>query len=154
VASIAFQHVVSLDKLQWSIVMAAVDAATLWQIFQCIGATWGTTSACDMNQAQFTDVVNWQAQRDPAYATYYTAAVAELSRLETMFPPGEALSILLSENQLPNPNLPDVANYVLLEFMRWNVAFGGFQLFNYANYAGWMGGGSFLTLPPPYRTLP
>lgn len=134
--------------------MTQVDAATLWQIFQFVGLNWGTTKACDMTQAQFTDVINWQVQRDPAYATYYAAAVAEYQRLETMFPPAEAMSVLYAENQLPNPSVPDVATYVLLEFMRWNVAFGGFQVFNYANYAGWMGGGSFLTVPPPYRALP
>ena len=95
-------------------------------------------------------------QRDPNYAAYYAQATLEYSALLNQFGGNTqlALQALFSENQLPNPKLPNVANFVLLEFMRWNVAFGGFQTFNYANYNGWMVGGSYLKVPPPYRALP
>ena len=133
--------------------MSDIDTDSLWQIFQFIGVNWGISANCDMPQTQFVEAVNWQTGRDPNYALYYNEAVAELQTLLEKYPPNQALQILLQENQLPNPKLPDVANYVLLEFMRWQVAFGGFRSFAYENYNGWMGGGSFLQVPPPYRAL-
>lgn len=127
----------------------------LWLMFGYIGQNWDNAQYCDMSENQFYLAVNWQVGRDPAYNGYYTAAIAEYNALLAQFGnPQQALSALFQENQLPNPKLPDVANYVLLEFMRWQVAFGGFRAFSYMNYNGWMGGGSYLNVPPPYRALP
>jgi hypothetical protein len=127
----------------------------LWLIFGYIGTNWETASFCTMPEGQFREVILWQVQRDPCYGEYYTQAVAEYQVLLQQYGDQQlALQALFTENQLPSPKLPDVANYVLLEFMRWNVAFGGFRAFNYENYNGWMGGGSFLSKPPPYRALP
>lgn len=129
------------------------DDATLWIIFSFIGQNWGTAQTCEMPRSQFDQVIQWQIQRDPSYWGYYAQAIAEYRALYARY--GQAATAYLyRENQLPNPKLPDVANYVLLEFMRWNVAFGGFRTFQYENYNGWMGGGSYLTKPPPYRALP
>lgn len=131
------------------------DINILWLSFLYIGTNWGTASFCTMPQSQFQQVIAWQVQRDVNYQGYYLAAIAEYNALlEQYGNPQAALEVLFQENQLPAPKLPDVANYVLLEFMRWNVAFGGFRAFNYENYNGWMGGGSFLNQPPPYRALP
>ena len=134
---------------------STIDLATLWLMFGYIGTNWGTTNTCEMPQAQFDLAVNLQVQRDPNYGLYYAQATTEYWVLYNLYGNTQlALEELFIQNQLPNPNLPNVANYVLLEFMRWNVAFSGFQTFNYANYNGWMGGGSYLTVPPPYRALP
>ena len=129
------------------------DMATLWTIFGFIGQNWGTTQTCEMPQWQFNQVIQWQIQRDASYAGYYAQAVAEYKDLYARYGQ-DAAAYLYRENQQPSPKLPDVANYVLLEFMRWNVAFGGFRTFKYENYNGWMGGGSYLKKPPPYRALP
>ncbi|KWC36269.1 hypothetical protein WL51_19330 [Burkholderia ubonensis] len=127
----------------------------LWAVFGYIGENWGTASTCTMPQAQFQQVLQWQIQRDPAYKNDYLATVTEYQLLLRQYgSPAAALARLFAENELPDPKLPDVANHVLLEFMRWNVAFGGFKTFGYENYNGWMGGGSYLTQPPPYRALP
>jgi hypothetical protein len=131
----------------------AADTATLWTIFGYIGQNWGTAQTCNMPQAQFNQVIAWQVARDPAYSGYYAEAVTEYQALYAKYGPA-ALAVLYQENQLSNPKLPQVANFVLLEFMRWNVAFGGFRSFQYENYNGWMGGGSYLNRPPPYRALP
>ena len=128
--------------------------ATLWAIFGYIGQKWGTTTTCTMPQTQFQQVLQWQMERDPAYLAYYIECLAEYNALVQQFGAPAAMAMLFAENQLPSPKLPNVANHVLLEFMRWNVAFGGFQTFGYQNYNGWMGGGSYLSKPPPYRALP
>lgn len=127
---------------------------TLWAMFGYIGSNWNTSHTCNMPRPQFQQAVLWQTQRDPAYNGYYMQAIAEYQRLFREYGPEAAMTILFRENTLLNPKLPDVANYVLLQFMRWNVAFGGFRTFGYENYNGWMGGGSFLNQPPPYRALP
>lgn len=131
----------------------AVDV--LWQIFGYIGTNWGTADSCKMPQTQFDQALAWQVARDSNYQGYYQQTVAEYSALLAKYGSSQqAIQVLLQENQLPSPKLPDVANYVLLELMRWNAAFGGFSSFGYQNYNGWMGGGSFLNVPPPYRALP
>lgn len=135
--------------------MSDIDADVLWLMFGYIGTTWGTAPFCDMPQSQFQQAISGQVQRDRQYAGYYRAAVAEYRALLHQYGSREtARRALFQDNQLPKPKLPDVASYVLLEFMRWNVAFGGFRAFNYENYNGWMGGGSFLKTPPPYRAVP
>lgn len=134
--------------------MSKIDTDALWRIFEFIGTNWGISEICDMPRTQFVQAVDWQVERDPTYAAYYSEAVAELNDLERRYPaPAQALQVLFRENRLPEPKLPNVANHVLLEFMRWQIAFGGFRSFDYKNYAGWMGGGSFLSVPPPYRAL-
>ena len=131
------------------------DINTLWLFFGYIGTTWGTASYCTMPQTQFQQVIAWQVQLDQRYEGYYLEAITEYGALlEQYGNPQAALQALFQENQLQNPKHQNVANYVLLEFMRWNVAFGGFRAFNYENYNGWMSGGSYLNVPPPYRALP
>lgn len=128
----------------------------LWAIFSYIGTHWQNTKQCDMPEAQFQKAIDWQVELEPSYAVYYAAAVAEYTRLlQETGDPQAALSILFSENTSDDPKLPDVQKYVLGEFMRWQVAFGGFRAFGppYENYSGWMGGGSFEANPPPYRAL-
>jgi len=126
----------------------------LWAMFGYIGLNWRNAQECDMSESQFYEAVNWQVGLDPAYNGYYAAAIGEYNYLLAKFgDPQQALRVLFQENQLPNPKLPAVANHVLLEFMRWQVAFGGFRAFSYMNYNGWMGGGSYLNVPPPYRAL-
>lgn len=131
-----------------------LDTEALWAIFDFIGTNWDNAGFCAMTQAQFVEVVNWQAQRDPQYAGYYATAVSEYQELLAQYggDQQEALTALYAQNQAPYSN-PAVGQCVLLEFMRWQVAFGGFKSFGYMNYTGWMGGGSFLTVPPPYRAL-
>lgn len=127
----------------------------LWAVFGYIGQNWGTSADCAMPQTQFQQVLQWQMQRDPAYQGYYQQAVAEYQQLlEQYGSPPPAMAALLAENRYHPTNPSNVANFVLLEFMRWNIAFGGFKAFGYENYNGWMGGGSFLQQPPPYRALP
>ncbi|WP_441288212.1 hypothetical protein ACSRUE_40470 [Sorangium sp. KYC3313] len=136
--------------------MSEVDINILWLIFGHIGTSWGTAPFCTMPQSQFQQAITWQVQRDLNYAASYLKTTTEYRvLLERYGNPQAALDVLFKENQVPVDKQPnnDVAK-VLLELMRWNVAFGGFRAFNYENYYGWMGGGSFLNKPPPYRALP
>lgn len=126
----------------------------LWSIFVYIGENWGTAANCSMPQAQFHQALQWQLQRDSAYLGYYQQTIAEYQRLLAQYgSPPPALAALLAENRYQSSNPSNIANFVLLEFMRWNIAFGGFRTFGFVNYNGWMGGGSFLQTPPPYRAL-
>jgi len=133
--------------------MSGVDTDTLWLIFLHIGIQWNNSQYCAMPQSQFVQAVEWQVGLNPDYADYYNATVAEYWRLVGQYGPEQGMQALFQENQLPNPKYPNIANFVLLEFMRWQVAFGGFRAFAYENYCGWMGGGSYLQVPPPYRAL-
>ncbi|WP_411380050.1 hypothetical protein [Pseudomonas sp. MPB26] len=126
----------------------------LWSLFGFIGQRWGTAADCQMPQQQFQQALQWQMQRDPSYLGYYRQTIAEYKvLLQQYHQPTLALAALIDQNPYAPSNPSAVANYVLLEFMRWNIAFGGFKTFGYMNYNGWMGGGSFLNQPPPYRAL-
>ena len=143
--------------------MSEVDTDILWKIFSYIGVHWRTMSSCTMPESQFQEVIRWQIQLDSKYQGYYLEAITEYKKLLKQHDGDSqaALQALFEENRLPTPPAtspepkhPHIADFVLLEFMRWNVAFGGFRTFGYENYNGWMGGGSFLSQPPPYRALP
>ncbi len=128
----------------------------LWQIFQYIGVIWGNSAESGLEQFQFQRAVTWQVELDPNYATYYAEAVAEYTRLlQETGSVDTAMRTLFAENQADDPKLPDVAQYVLKEFLTWQIAYGGFRAFGppYQNYTGWMGGGSFNDVPPPYRAI-
>ncbi|WEL89767.1 hypothetical protein P0D90_07960 [Pseudomonas sp. CBSPCBW29] len=126
----------------------------LWSLFGFIGLKWGTAADCGMSQQQFQQALQWQMQRDPAYTGYYRDTIAEYQALLRQYgQPSLALAALITQKPYSPSNPSAVANFVLLEFMRWNIAFGGFKAFGYMNYNGWMGGGSFLQQPPPYRAL-
>lgn len=131
------------------------DVATLWLIFGHIGKTWQNEQYCDMSLSQFRQAVSQQVRLKPAYLDYYSLAAAQYQLLceESGGDQEVALKRLFAENTLPSPKFPPIAQFVLLEFMRWQVAFGAFRAFDYQNYSGWMGGGSFLQMPPPYRAI-
>ncbi|OWY61943.1 hypothetical protein B7486_61070 [cyanobacterium TDX16] len=148
-------HQVSSDDDRWGHTMDTpdVDTATLWTIFGFIGTNWGNAAECDMDEAQFTKAVGWQVQVDPTQGDAYAQAVTSYQALLAAHGGDEqaALTQLYGQNQTGSGT--PIAG-VLLGFMRWQVAFGGFRTFGYTNYTGWMGGGSFLSEPPPYRALP
>ncbi|TLP55504.1 hypothetical protein FEE96_22570 [Parasedimentitalea maritima] len=127
----------------------------LWLVFQHIGQQWGNAAEADMPEVQFNQVIDWQVELDPNYALYYAETISEYTKLLQQTGSSDAaLKILFAENQKDAPKLPNVANFVLKEFMIWQVAFGGFRAFGppYQNYTGWMGGGNFNDIPTPYRT--
>ena len=128
----------------------------LWSIFQYIGVIWGNTAQSGMEEFQFNRVIDWQVAIDPNYATYYAATVAEYTRLlQSSGSVDVAIRTLFSENQAPNPKVANVEQYVLKEFLIWQIAYGGFSAFGppYENYTGWMGGGNFNDVPTPYRAI-
>ncbi|QQO55799.1 MAG: hypothetical protein N838_23060 [Thiohalocapsa sp. PB-PSB1] len=128
-----------------------MDTNTLYKIFTFIRSQWGTSDG--VSEDQFELIVGYKANSDPAYAFYYTVAVATYEALLKKLGNEEAaLTALYQENQQPDPANQDIAQYVLGEFLTMNIAFGGFSLFGYENFRGWMGGGSFEDTPPPYRT--
>ena len=122
----------------------------LWDIFAFIRSNWNSSD--DMSQDQFNLMIKYKVGLNGNYLQYYTAAIDEYNKLFNQTGNKQkALTLLYRENILPKPALPDVANYVLGEFMTMHVAFGGFKAVGYENYRGWMGGGSFEQVPPPYR---
>lgn len=136
--------------------MKNLDTETLWTIFEFIGTNWGNAQFCAMPKDQFIEVVNWQVNLNSVYSNYYSTAVVQYQGLLAAYGGNQqlALKALFQQNQLPNLN-PDVGTHVLYEFMCWQVLSGGFRAFGgYVNYTGWMGGGSYLNNPPPYRSLP
>lgn len=132
-----------------------LDVDTLWIIFEFIGDNWGNAHLSKMSKTQFSRVLIWQVELNSAYDNYYREAVSRFQELllENGGDKHQALKVLYSENQLPNA-ASNIGQFVLLEFMRWQLAFGGFRLYGYENYVGWMEGGSYLNSPPPYRALP
>ena len=141
--------------------MSNFDATQeLWEIFLFIRTNWQSTD--DVNFDQFESIVNYKTSLDSDYLGYYQQAVTEYENLYQQTGDKQmALGILYQQNQCvdaggdstcSSAKLPEVAKYVLWEFMQMNVAFGGFRDFGYENYQGWMGGGSYEQVPPPYRT--
>lgn len=127
-----------------------VDCDTLWEIFTFIRTKWQNTDGVDVKQFQM--IINDRINLIPAYGDYYQESIAEYQRLIDQYgDKNRALDALFTENELPDPKLPNIANYVLAEFMRMQTAFGGFKKYGYENFSGWMGGGSYSQSPPPYR---
>lgn len=120
-------------------------------IFLFIATNWKTGES--MTRPQFDLAVRGQVAIDAAYLLYYsqTEAAYHDALRQAGGDQQKALALLYSSNTYPNPQQPNVAK-ILGEFMRWHIAFGGFQSFGYENYPGWMGGSTFTAQPPPYRT--
>jgi hypothetical protein len=124
----------------------------LWEIFSFISKKWQSQDGVSLDQ--FELIINYKVTLNSVYTTYYQNTVLEFQKLLNQFGNKEkALVQLFRENQMPTPKLPDVAKYVLNEFMTMHVAFGGFKVLGYQNYRGWMGGGTYQQTPPPYRVV-
>ena len=136
-------------------IMMNPDVATLWAIFGHIGSKWQNADYCDMSLEQFSHAITQQVELKPVYLGHYNFTTAHFKTLCEEEGGNQELAMdrLFTENRLPSPRYPQIAQFVLVEFMRWQVAFGGFRAFDYQNYSGWIGGGSFLKMPPPYRAI-
>ncbi|ETW97597.1 MAG: hypothetical protein ETSY1_21980 [Candidatus Entotheonella factor] len=129
-----------------------MQSEVLWTVFGYIDSHWDVNT--EMSKTRFEQALASQVGLDPVYQLRYDeTAAAYQAELEQHGNIEAALEALYSKNTAPKPAQPDVAQ-VLGEFMKWNVAFGGFRSFGYMNYPGWTGNGSFLNDPPPYRALP
>ena len=130
--------------------MESPELDRLWEIYTYIRKHWQAEDG--MSTAQLKLIVDGKIAIDPAYAGYYDSAVAEYEALTAQHGSRDkALAALYSENETPNPKLPEVAQYVLGEFMTFHVAFGGFKAYGFENFPGWMGAGPYTQTPPPYR---
>jgi len=122
----------------------------LWDIFIYIRIRWGVNDSITIES--FNEIINHKITLNKKYYDYYQLALSECQRLyEQVKDMHLAIELLYTNNQLPLPKVPEIAQYVLLEFMQINVVHDGYKIIDFKNYAGAMGG-SFDQSAPPYRT--
>lgn len=128
--------------------LRADEVRDLWSLFAFIGTTWdnGTLSVIDSRQ-DLEQVLDLKTGVAPSYLTEYREAIRILRNLRSLHGEREALRRVLFET--PDARL---RQFVVLEFLRLQVATGGFARFGgYRNYPGFRGGPFDDPSDPPYR---
>ncbi len=125
----------------------------IWTIFSFIGQQWDNGNVCILNTEQkFKPIIDQKTSQVPSYLTEYRNAIQQFRTLQNEYGEQEALQILFLET----PSSSSIRIYVLHEFLKLQIANGGFRGFNssYLNYLGWMKGGIFSDPEhPAYRGL-
>jgi hypothetical protein len=131
-------------------VLVRGEVRDLWTIFTFIGATWDnselTTIASRQDLKRILDLKTGVA---PSYLTEYREGLRIFRTLRAQLGEQEALRLVFFET--PDPRL---RQFVVLEFLRLQVASGGFARFGgYRNYPGFPGGPFDDPSNPPYRPI-
>lgn len=127
----------------------------LFGLFLHIGKTWEMSKVSNIQERDFTDLVENKTTQTPSYLTEYIEATNIIKKIQSH---GRTLDeayarLLLPVNgadQMFKSRLGRAQTFVSSEFIIWYVSQGGFRRFGYKNYRGYMGG-LFTTQPLPYR---
>ena len=120
----------------------------LWTIFQFIGKTWRNGSFCTLDRRDFDAIIDLKTEQPPSYAAEYRHAIAVFHRLREVHGEDQALHGLFF-------NHPDqaVKKFVIAELIELQLVHGGFRLFGFRNFKGFMGGPFGLQTRPPYHPM-
>lgn len=124
------------------------EVRDLWSLFAFIGATWDNAELSTIDSRQdLESVLDLKTGAAPSYLTEYREGVRILRGLRSQHGEREALRRVLFET--PDARL---RQFVVLEFLRLQVATGGFARFGgYLNYPGFRGGPFDDPSDLPYR---
>jgi hypothetical protein len=126
------------------------EVRDLWKIFEHIGTTWDNEDLTTIDSRQDLErILDLKTEIVPSYLTEYREAVRIFRNLRAQFGEQEALRRILFEE--PDARL---RQYVVVEFLRLQVAAGGFLRFGgYRNYPGFPGGPFNDPSHLPYRPI-
>ena len=120
----------------------------LWSIFDHIGERWQNAAFNEVARTEFDRILDLKTSRTESYLGEYVSAVnllgASASRTGDA---GSAVGELFEDAGADGSPQRHAHTYVVSEFIRLQVAFGGFRKWGYVNYGGYAGG-SFRN---PYR---
>ncbi|HEV8579123.1 MAG TPA: hypothetical protein VGX68_08570 [Thermoanaerobaculia bacterium] len=126
------------------------EVRDLWRIFEFIGSTWDNGKLTTIASRQdLKKILDLKTGAVPSYLTEYREAVRIFHSLRAQFGDKEALRRILFEE--PDARL---RQFVVVEFLRLQVASGGFLRFGgYKNYPGYPGGPFDDPSNLPYRPI-
>ncbi len=124
------------------------EVRDLWSLFAFIGATWDNGELSTIASRQDLErILDLKTGAAPSYLTEYREGVRTFRGLRSQHGEREALRRILFET--PDTRL---RQFVVLEFLRLQVASGGFARFGgYRNYPGFQGGPFDDPSDLPYR---
>ncbi len=126
------------------------EVRDLWKIFELIGSTWDNRKLTTIESRQeLKRILDLKTGSAPSYLTEYREGVRIFRSLRQQFGQPEALRRILFEE--PDARL---RQYVVVEFLKLQVASGGFLRFGgYRNYPGYPGGPFNDPSRLPYRPI-
>ena len=127
-------------------VLTPSDKDGMWQIFNHIGKLWQSSRYCMLTRTDFDVILDLKTSRPPSYLTAYRGALTRLRSLSGNFGAEKALNKLFSGGEDES-----LRRHVLAELIELQLANGGFRVFGYENYRGFMGGSFSDKEKPPYR---
>ena len=121
----------------------------IWQIFDHIGQVWENRDFCTIQSLdQLEPIITLKTTRVPSYLTEYRAALTIFQQLREDLDPQRALHRLYFESGDEH-----LRRYVIEEFLRLQIAHGGFRFLPYQNATGYAGGSFDDDGHLPYRSL-
>ena len=120
----------------------------LWSVFDHIGERWRNAAFNEVARTEFDHILDLKTSRTPSYLAEYVSAVNLLGASAAwMGNAGSAVGALFDDVGVDGSPQRHAHTYIVSEFIRLQVAFGGFRKWGYVNYPGYAGG-SFRN---PYR---
>jgi hypothetical protein len=121
----------------------------LWQIFDYIGEAWESREFCSIQEIkQLEAIITLKTTRIPSYFTEYLSAISIFKQLRKALDPQQALHHLYFEDVDEH-----LKRFVVEEFLRLQIAYGGFRFLPYQNVVGFTGGSFRDDEQLPYRGL-
>jgi hypothetical protein len=121
----------------------------LWEIFDHIGTAWQSREFCTIqSRQQLEPILTLKTERSPSYLTEYREAAQLLEESRQRRDPQQALHHLYFEQSDEH-----LKRFVIAEFLRLHLAYGGFRFLPYRNALGFAGGSFNQDDTLPYRDL-
>jgi hypothetical protein len=121
----------------------------LWEIFDYIGNAWETRELCKIHSLhKFEPIIDLKTTQSPSYLTEYQHSLEIFRQIREDLDPQQALHHLYFEHSDEH-----LKRFVIYEFLRLHIAYGGFRFLPYRNVVGFMGGSFSNDDYLPYRGL-
>jgi hypothetical protein len=132
--------------------LSADEVESLWRIFVAIDQTWELEGVANVLRSQWHELLAARVASTPSYLGELKNAAAVVEELIAEHPEGwrEILffeTIITSDEHALTPLL-HAKFYVVNDFVRAQIALGGFASFGGRNYTGYMGGSRYHENPP------
>ena len=137
--------------------LKAKDFQQLWSIFNWIGRKWDDKEFCLVGEKELKSTLSLKTSSIPSYFTEYCEAAKILRCLTAELEEQKALEQLFfvpaDTTNFYSTRLGHIRQFVITEFIRYQVSQGAFRKFGYMNYRGYAGGPYSDPARLPYRGL-
>ena len=122
--------------------LAAAEKEALWSVADGIGAIWNMKH---VPKAAFLEIVDMKTEQPPSYLAEYRHAIGSLRASRDKMPVRDFIAATIGAGSAQAAD-PRIAMFVVGEFARLQLAYGGFRQFGLQRYRGFMGDRSYRRL--------